>query len=195
MAARDDKSETRGQIDSDLMRRVSRNEESAITELYDRFGSLVFRMAFQALPGRAEAEDAVQEIFIRLWRTAEKYDHERSALVTWVMLISRRYLVDKLRRNKARIKPTSMDQPQVPMIQGEAEETPKLEQSEKLAGLMQRISGLPVLQQTVIKGAYLRGQTLRQISDETGKPLGTIKSALSRALVKLRERTGEELAV
>ena len=195
MAARDDKSETRGQIDSDLMRRVSRNEESAITELYDRFGSLVFRMAFQALPGRAEAEDAVQEIFIRLWRTAEKYDHERSALVTWVMLISRRYLVDKLRRNKARIKPTSLDQPQVPMIQGELDETPKLEQSEKLAGLMQRISGLPVLQQTVIKGAYLRGQTLRQISDETGKPLGTIKSALSRALVKLRERTGEELAV
>lgn len=195
MAARDDKPETRGQIDSDLMRRVSRNEESAITELYDRFGSLVFRMAFQALPGRAEAEDAVQEIFIRLWRTAEKYDHERSALVTWVMLISRRYLVDKLRRNKARIKPTSMDQPQVPMIQGDVEETPKLEQSEKLAGLMQRISGLPVLQQTVIKGAYLRGQTLRQISDETGKPLGTIKSALSRALVKLRERTGEELAV
>ena len=81
------------------------------------------------------------------------------------------------------------------MIQGELDETPKLEQSEKLAGLMQRISGLPVLQQTVIKGAYLRGQTLRQISDETGKPLGTIKSALSRALVKLRERTGEELAV
>jgi len=195
MASREDKPETRGQIDSDLMRRVSRNEEPAILDLYDRFGSLVFRMAFQALPGRAEAEDAVQEIFVRLWRTAEKYDHERSALVTWVMLISRRYLVDKLRRNKARIRPTSLDQPHIPVIPADEEESPKLEQSEKLAGLMQRISGLPVLQQTVIKGAYLRGQTLRQISDETGKPLGTIKSALSRALVKLRERTGEELTV
>ncbi len=195
MAARENKPESRGQIDLDLMRRVSRNEEPAIIDLYERFGSLVFRMALQALPGRAEAEDAVQEVFVRLWRTAEKYDPERSALVTWVMLISRRYLVDKLRRNKARIKPTSLDQPQVPTIQADDEESPKLEQTEKLAGLMQRISGLPVLQQTVIKGAYLRGQTLRQISDETGKPLGTIKSALSRALVKLRERTGEELAL
>ncbi len=199
MTTRNDKPEgrpeNRGRIDSDLMRRVSRNEESAIIDLYDRFGSLVFRMAYQALPTRAEAEDAVQEIFVRLWRTAEKYDHERSALVTWVMLISRRYLVDKLRRNKARIKPTSIDQPQVPMIQADSTDAPGIEQEEKLASLMQRISGLPVLQQTVIKGAYLRGQTLRQISDETGKPLGTIKSALSRALVKLRERTGEELAV
>jgi RNA polymerase sigma-70 factor (ECF subfamily) len=60
--------------------------------------------------------------------------------------------------------------------------------------LMKRLQALPELQRTVVTRAYLGGQTLRQIGEELNTPLGTIKSALSRALVRLRERTGEELA-
>jgi RNA polymerase sigma-70 factor (ECF subfamily) len=60
---------------------------------------------------------------------------------------------------------------------------------------MKRIDTLPELQKTVVTRAYLGGQTLRQIGEELNTPLGTIKSALSRALVRLRERTGEELVV
>ena len=96
MGVRRGQPESRGSGDLDLMSRVAQNDEAAVGELYDRFGSLVFRMAYQSMPTRPEAEDAVQEIFVRLWRTAGRYDDERSALVTWVMLISRRHLVDKL---------------------------------------------------------------------------------------------------
>ncbi len=88
--------------DLNLMRRVASQDQGAVAELYDRFGSLVYRMAYQAMPTRADAEDAVQEVFVRLWRTAGRYDPKRAALVTWVMLISRRHLVDKLRRTQAR---------------------------------------------------------------------------------------------
>lgn len=179
--------------DKALMRRVADNEEAAIAEMYDRFSSLVYRMALQTMPTRADAEDAVQEVFVRLWRTAERYDENRAALVTWVMLISRRHLVDKLRRQQARLKPTSLDQPQA----GNAPELKavpsRMEQDERLETLMRRIDTLPELQRTVVTRAYLGGQTLRQIGEELGTPLGTIKSALSRALVRLRERTGEEL--
>lgn len=176
-----------------LMRRVAANEEAAVVELFDRFGSLVFRMAYQAMPSRQEAEDAVQEVFVRLWRTAGRYDDTRSALVTWVMLISRRHLVDKLRRTKARVRTTSLEQPQIAPA---AAETPgRLDRDERMAGLMKRIEALPELQRTVVTRAYLGGQTLRQIGEELNTPLGTIKSALSRALVRLRERTGEELAL
>lgn len=185
-----------GAVDMDLMRRVAAGEERAVGELYDRFGSLVYRMALQAMPTRAEAEDAVQEIFVRLWKTAERYDDNRAALVTWVMLISRRHLVDKLRRNKARLRPGSLDQPQTSNLASEEERlTRRMEQDERMAALMKRISTLPELQRTVVIRAYLGGQTLRQIGEELGTPLGTIKSALSRALVRLRERTGEELAL
>ncbi|MBK9187790.1 MAG: sigma-70 family RNA polymerase sigma factor [Phycisphaerales bacterium] len=176
------------------MSRVAANEEGAVAELYERFGSLVFRMAYQVLPSRAEAEDAVQEVFVRLWRTAGRYDQERAALVTWVMLISRRHLVDKLRRTRARVRAVGLDIAQshaAPTI--ESKDT-GMERNERLETLMKRIDALPELQQTVVKRAYLGGQTLRQIGEEMKIPLGTIKSALSRALVRLRERTGEELA-
>jgi RNA polymerase sigma-70 factor (ECF subfamily) len=152
-------------------------------------------MAYQAMPTRAEAEDAVQEVFIRLWRTAGRYDESRSALVTWVMLISRRHLVDKLRRSKARLRTGSMEQPAVINVEAAPAGDPRLDVQEKMKVLMQRIEQLPELQRTVVTRAYLGGQTLRQIGEELNTPLGTIKSALSRALVRLRERSGEELVL
>jgi RNA polymerase sigma-70 factor (ECF subfamily) len=195
MNSRQDQSEARIHADASLMQRVAANEAEAISELYDRFGTMVFRMAYQSLPSRSESEDAVQEIFIRLWRTSGKYDAHRAALVTWVMLISRRYLVDKLRRFKVRPRATSLDQPQAPVLPAAEEvESGRLDRDERMTRLMEKISGLPSLQQVVVKRAYLGGQTLRQIADETGNPLGTVKSALSRALVRLREHGSEESA-
>jgi len=176
-----------------LMRRVAANEALAATELYDRFASLVYRLAFQAMPTRADAEDAVQEVFIRLWRTADRYDPKRAALVTWVMLISRRHLVDRLRRTKARVRAVSLDEKQSePLRVSESAASGELEKSERYTELMERISKLPELQRTVVNRAYLGGQTLRQIGEELGTPIGTIKSALSRALVRLRERSATE---
>ncbi len=179
--------------DAALMARVAANDQAAIAALYDRFGSLVFRMACQSMPSRAEAEDAVQEVFIRLWRTAGRYDQNRSALVTWVMLISRRHLVDKLRRSKARLRPASIEQAGEAV--GRSGGPDRLELTEKMKIVMERIEQLPELQRTVVTRAYLGGQTLRQIGEELGTPLGPVKSALSRALVRLRERGVEELVL
>jgi RNA polymerase sigma-70 factor (ECF subfamily) len=177
------------------MQRVAANDEQAIATLYDRFSSLVYRMALQSMPSKTEAEDAVQEIFVRLWRTAGRYDDEKAALVTWVMLISRRHLVDKLRRNRARLRPSSLDHPASTAAPVAPGTNSRLDTEDKMSALMKRIDTLPELQKTVVTRAYLGGQTLRQIGEELNTPLGTIKSALSRALVRLRERTGEELVV
>ena len=81
-----------------FMSKVASGDEAAIAELYDAFGALVFKSARQVLTRRAEAEDAVQEIFIQLWKTADRFDFRRARLVTWVMLLTRRHLIDKLRR-------------------------------------------------------------------------------------------------
>ena len=187
--------ENQQDADLDLMRRVAANDASAVGDLYDRFGSLVYRLAYQVMPTRADAEDAVQEVFVRLWRTADRYDPKRAALVTWVMLISRRHLVDRLRRARARVRPSVLDekQGQTPVPAG-SEPGISIEQDERFAALMERVAKLPELQRTVVTRAYLGGQTLRQIGEELDTPIGTIKSALSRALVRLRERgLNEEL--
>ena len=189
-SSRESAAKTR-QEDAALMSRVAANEQDAIAELYDRFVSLVFRMAIQALPTRPEAEDAVQEVFLRLWRTSDRFDSDRAALVTWVMLITRRHIVDRLRRTRSRISTVSMGEGQGSTATGDAT---TLEQSERFGALMKRVDSLPELQRTVVMRSYLGGQTLRQISEELDTPLGTVKSALSRALVRLRERVGEEIA-
>jgi len=187
--------EGQDRIDFELMQRIASNNEAAVGELYDRFGSLVFRMAYQSMPTRAEAEDAVQEIFVRLWRTADRYDPRKAALVTWVMLLTRRHLVDKLRRKRARIKTAVLDDALASGVGAwvESNAGERMVNDEHFAALVKKIETLPELQQTVVMRAYLGGQTLRQISEELDTPLGTIKSALSRALVRLRERTGEEM--
>lgn len=188
--------ETPQDTDLDLMRRVAANDPEAVSMLYDRFGSLVYRLAYQVMPTRADAEDAVQEVFVRLWRTADRYDPKRAALVTWVMLISRRHLVDRLRRARARVRASALDEKHGQTVAGESGQPESgMQRDERFAVLMERIAKLPELQRTVVTRAYLGGQTLRQIGEELNTPIGTIKSALSRALVRLRERgMNEELS-
>ena len=184
-------------VDLALMQAVATGDKAAIAQLYDRFGSLVYRMALQALPAREEAEDAVQEIFVRLWRTSSRYDPTRAALVTWVMLISRRFLVDRLRRSKNALRGASLDEKLILTDTGPSSHSAardhgamgiNAETRERFGALMKKVDQLPELQRTVIVRAYLNGQTLRQIGEELNTPLGTVKSALSRALTRLRER-------
>ena len=178
-----------------LMHRVAVGDEEAVGELYDRFGPLVYKVAWQFHPSQAEAEDAVQEIFIRLWQTADRFDPRRAKLVTWVMLIARRHLIDRLRRSSVR--PTTMtlevDSAGPEAAAQRPERKPREEEFSKR--LLKRIEELPELQRTVIERAYLQGYTLREVSEQLGAPLGTIKSALSRGLARLRERVNGDMAM
>ncbi len=174
------------------MQRVAADDEQAIGDLYDRFAPLVYRMAYQTMPTRSDAEAVVQEVFVRLWRTADRFDPKRAALVTWVMLLARRHMVDRLRRFRSRLSPSRLEEGWTPPSEENAPIV-GMEQDERYAAVLRRVEMLPELQQTVVKRAYLGGQTLKQIGMELGVPLGTIKSALSRALVRLRESSvGEE---
>ncbi len=169
-----------------LMRRVAIGEEDAIAELYDRFGALVFKLSIQFLSSNAEAEDAVQEIFVRLWKTADRFDPRKAKLVTWVMLITRRLLIDHIRRKTARPKSFELSE------QHQVSETEEAKQSnillhERNAAIWKAIQALPEMQRTVIERAYFQGFTLREVSLQIEAPLGTVKSALSRGLLQLRE--------
>jgi RNA polymerase sigma-70 factor (ECF subfamily) len=176
------------QADQRLMDRVAQGDEIAVGELYDRFGALVYRMSYQMMPTAADADDAVQEVFIRLWKSADRYDASRAALSTWVVLLTRRRLVDRLRRSRARVKAAyTLEEQWSPEIDAKAPLI-EVEEGERFETLMKRIEALPELQRTVLTRAYLKGQTLRQIGEDLDRPLGTIKSTLSRALSRLRER-------
>jgi RNA polymerase sigma-70 factor (ECF subfamily) len=175
-----------------LMRRVAAGDEQAVEELYNRFETLVYKVARQLMPTKADADDAVQDIFVRLWRTADRYDPRRAKLVTWVMLIARRHLIDRLRRSAVRPAEMATDTFAGPG-RGEPPESGS-QHDERNAQLHRRIAELPELQRTVIERAYLQGFTLRQVSEQLDAPLGTVKSALSRGLMRLRERASADWA-
>ena len=184
--------------DWELMQRVAASDETAIDALYARFGVLVFQSARQVLGSRAETEDAVQEIFVRLWRTADRFDPHRAKLVTWVMLITRRHLIDRLRRQSSRPDRLQLDEARFEGPTsgrnggGATKAGGTVETDESRERLLRQMARLPELQRTVIERAYLQGYSLRDIAEQLDAPIGTIKSALSRGLTKLRELEGIE---
>ena len=174
-----------------LMQRVGHGDEAAMAELYDRFVGLVYKSSKQVLTSRAEAEDAVQESFVRLWQTADRFDPSRAKLVTWVMLITRRHLIDRLRRKGARPEQLGLDS-SVDFLGPVQEPVPEPGGDHDLEVLRRRITELPELQRVVIERTYLQGFTLREVSEQLGAPLGTVKSALSRGLGRLRDRMASD---
>ena len=177
-----------------LMHRVAAGDEQAVSELYDRFAPLVYKVAWQFQPSHAEAEDAVQEVFVRLWQTADRFDPRRAKLVTWVMLIARRHLIDRLRRNSVRPRTTGLESGLPEDALAAAEPAPTMDDDHH-ERLLNRIAELPELQRTVIERAYLQGYTLREVSEQLDAPLGTVKSALSRGLARLREKSASDWAI
>ena len=172
-----------------LMQQVAQGKESALRTLYDRFGNLVFRNACQVLGSVSEAEDATQEVFVQIWKTSERYDPTRSKLITWVMLISRRMFIDRLRRRMVRPNSISLDEGLHDIASVDTQDN---EIKESSAAIRRRMSELPELQREVIERVYLQGYSLREVAEQRNMPVGTIKSALSRGLGRLREKFGME---
>lgn len=178
--------------DWDLMQRVASGDERALERLYERFGALVYQSARHVLRTRAESEDAVQEVFVRLWRTADRFDPHRAKLVTWVMLITRRHLIDRLRRAAARPDRLGLDDSRADAggAVARADGIGQVERSEGQQRLLRQLARLPEPQRSVIERAYLQGFSLREIAAQLNSPVGTVKSALSRGLSRLRELEG-----
>lgn len=172
-----------------LMQRVAHGDEAGVRLLYERFGTLIFRNACQVLGSVSEAEDATQEVFVRIWRTADRFDPSRAKLVTWVMLLTRRMLIDRLRRRMVRPTGVALDEMQhdvgVPVVQDS-------EVREGSAAVRRRMAELPELQRDVIERVYLQGFSLREVAEQRDMPVGTIKSALSRGLARMRDKFGIE---
>ena len=183
--------------DVELMRRVAANDQQAVADLYHRFAPLVYRMALRTLITRSEADDAVQEVFIRRWRTASRFDASRAGLVAWVMLITRRHLVDRIRRvrciRRAEQRSLERDERDTASASHPMSIADLDERERRLRFVRERVDALPPLQRAVVTRAFKGGQTLRQIGENLNTPLGTVKTAMHRALISLRAQAGEGL--
>jgi RNA polymerase sigma-70 factor, ECF subfamily len=172
-----------GRSDASLVEGLPEDDSGdAMRELYRRYAGELFGFACNALGDSEMAEEVVQDVFARAWRSAGDYDGSRASVRTWLYAIARNRIVDARRR--ASVRPALWTGSDDPPEEGDGGEV--LEQAVLRWQLATALSRLSPEHREVIRLAHWSGLTLREISERKGIPLGTIKSRTSYALRSLR---------
>jgi RNA polymerase sigma factor (sigma-70 family) len=166
-----------------LLPRVAHGDAAAVREVLSRYGGLVWTLAQRMLANRADAEDAVQEIFLDLWSHAGRFDPKLASEATFVALLARRRLIDRRRRGSRRPTP----QPLPPQLAGPDEADAPAELADEARHARAALAQLRPEQRRVLELAIDRGLTHEEIARVTGLPLGTVKTHARRGLIRLRE--------
>lgn len=169
--------------DEALVALVARADETALAELYDRFGRVAYGLALRIVRDPALAEDAVQEAFIAVWRSASRFVAERAKASTWILTLVHRRAVDLVRREQPR-RTEPLDA--VPHPTGHDTEEQAWLQLQRLR-VQEALRRLPDKQREALELAYYGGFTQAELADRLGEPLGTIKSRMFSGLARLRE--------
>lgn len=177
-------------VTSTILKRVAEGDRTAVDECVARYGGLVWSLARRLSPPGADPEDAVQEIFISLWKAAPRFDPNVASEQTFIAVIARRRLID-LRRRLAR-RPDDSDLPEVLPDQARSH-VDQAEMSDDAAAASRALGQLRPEQQKVLRLSVYDGLTHEQIAGVTGLPLGTVKTHARRGLIRLREILGTSM--
>ena len=177
----------RAPTDEQVLEAVGRGDDDALGVLYDRFGRLAYRLAFRILRDRALAEDAVQEAFLAVWRSADAYKRERAKPSTWILTVVHRRAVDLVRREQVR-RGEPLEVAPEPSV-GPVDEDAVLR--DRRAAVQAALTELPGEQRQALELAYYGGLTQSELAERLGVPLGTVKSRMFAGLGRLRELLAE----
>jgi len=172
-----------------LLKRVASGEPGAVNETLDRYGGLVWSLARRFCSSATEAEDAVQEIFVEVWKSASRYDETMGGEATFIATIARRRLIDRIRK-KGREPDSS------PVMPDDAQfrEPPgrRVEIDDDAAKAARLLAELPPDQQKVIRMSIQSGMSHEKIAQATGLPLGTVKTHIRRGLRRVRDALADQ---
>lgn len=170
-----------------ILNRIATGDESAVADCLKTYGGLVWSLARRMLRNSADAEDVVQEIFVDIWKNAERFDPAQSSETTFVAMIARRRIIDRIRYSARRISPDSLeDVLSEPATRADRAMQMSFEANEAA----KVISTLRPEQQQVLQLSIVHGLSHQEISDTTGMPLGTVKTHARRGILQAREILG-----
>ncbi len=159
-------------------------DEAAVRALYARFGRPVFTMGLRLLGTREAAEELTQDVFLTAWRKAARFDPSRGRLSTWLMTIAHNLAVDRLRRETGVTRPNLVLVDEVPDVPGIRDEEALVMERD---AAVRALASLTDAERRLLARAYFRGMTAREIAETDGIPLGTVKTRLRAALIKVRK--------
>ena len=175
--------------DEELMTRLGGPEvEAALSELYDRYSRTVYGVGLKILGGeRSVAEELVQDVFLKVWRSSKTFDASRASFSTWLYRVTRSVAIDLYRKRAHKIHPIPEGETHLASARDTSEGPQEVVDESWLSWRVSR--ALEVLeegQREVIELAYFGGFSQREISERTGMPLGTVKSRTASAFKRLR---------
>lgn len=167
-----------------ILRRIATGDASALTECIDTHGPAIWGVARRRIPDEHEAEEAVQDVFAAIWESAGRFDPAKGGEKTFVMTLARRRIIDRARRRR----PAAAEMVEDPVRASEAEG--RAEELDELARVMESMAALRPIERRVLRLSIHEGMSHSEVSAELDMPLGTVKSHLRRAILRVRELLG-----
>ena len=179
--------------DLTLLQRIAARDDAAMAELYDRHSRVAYAIVRRIVQSPSDAEEVLQETFVRVWSRADTYDARLGSPAAWVVRIARNRAIDRLRARQAR---ADVNAP-VPVADRDARgrelpspDTPEtvLQSTHAALAIRGAVAALPAAQRALIEAAFFEGYTHQELSARFGVPLGTVKTRIRSGLVSLRVR-------
>src|SRR6476646_1547362 len=180
------------QADRDLLVRAASGDQEAIAGLYDRYGGVLYAVAYRVAGQRADAEDAVVEAFAQAWRDASRFDASRGSVAGWLTMIARSRALDIVRARARRDRITASASSQEPqgapaMGNWRADPGDAYDDTERSRHVKAALETLSPPQRQAIEMAFFEGLSQSEIAERLAEPLGTIKTRVRLGMQKLRE--------
>lgn len=173
--------------DREAVARMIDGDQNGLAALYDRHGRFVYSLALRIVRDQADAEDVTQDVFVQVWRQADRFDPARGSVVGWMLTITRARAIDVLRRRGTR--PTSVGDV---TAFDTSDDTPgqdmQIAWAQRTREVRTALESLPLLQRLAVELAFFDGLTHAQIAEQLDVPLGTVKTRVRHGLLRLRDR-------
>ena len=172
-----------------LIERIVGRDQSALAELYDRHCRLLFTLILRILRDRGEAEDVLQEVFVRVWDSADRYDQALGAPAAWLARISRNRAIDRLRARAVRAD-LSVATPDTalpaPDLAPSGDPEGLAVTGEQRRAIAAALGTLPDNQRALIESAFFEGYTQSELAERFDLPLGTVKTRIRTGMQTLK---------
>ena len=178
--------------DLSLLQRIAARDTAALAELYDRHSRLVFGLVLRIVGDRGEAEEILQEAFVRVWTRTDRYEARMGGPLPWIVRVARNCAIDRLRARRVRAAvhapgidvaaleaatpATGIQSPEAAVLDAESKQT-----------LTDALAGLPAEQRQLIEAAFFEGYTHSELAERFALPLGTVKTRIRNGLIAMRQ--------
>jgi RNA polymerase sigma-70 factor (ECF subfamily) len=177
--------------DASLLVAFLRKDAEAADALYARYASRIYGLGLVLFRNTTDAEDLVQDTFLKVWRTGSRFDPVRGPLDVWILLIARSLAIDVLRRRTLETKKLASE-PTRPEVSDEPDPERSAEHRDLIERARKAMDRLPPGQRSALELAYFGQHTSTQVAEREGIPLGTVKSRIRQGIATLRESFAED---